>query len=141
MLRTRVLLSVLLHSRSSRSSRIAILYHYSLPRPGWWTSFSLAYGEGGQTSVDRVSKNTKQRNWRFGANFSMPLGKRHGLSLRINTGINDGAGGDFDSVSIVYTFQSADRTAKKQAANTGLAVRDPAYGPTDIGGAFSNTTP
>ncbi len=29
---------------------------YSLPRPGWWTSFSLAYGEGGRTRIDGISK-------------------------------------------------------------------------------------
>jgi len=80
---------------------------YSLPRPGWWTSFSLAYGEGGKTRVDGVSKNTKQQNWRFGATFSMPLAKRHGFSFRINSGINNGAGSDFDSVSLVYTYQMA----------------------------------
>jgi hypothetical protein len=82
---------------------------YSLDRPGWWTSFSLAYGEGGRTSVDGVSKNTKQKNWRFGATFAMPLAQRHGFSLRVNTGINNGAGSDFDSVSLIYTYQTAPR--------------------------------
>jgi hypothetical protein len=78
---------------------------YSLPRPGWWTSFSLAYGEGGKTRVDGVSKNNKQQNWRFGATFSMPIAPRHGFSIRINSGINNGAGSDFDSVSMAYTYQ------------------------------------
>jgi hypothetical protein len=85
---------------------------YSLPRPGWWTSFSLAYGAGGRTRVDGISKNTEQRNWRFGASFSMPLADRHGISLRINTGINNGAGSDFDSVSLVYTYQGSSRAEK-----------------------------
>ncbi len=78
---------------------------YSLPRPGWWASFSMAYGEGGKTRVDGVSKNTKQQNWRFGATFSMPLAHRHGISVRISSGINNGAGSDFDSVNLVYTYQ------------------------------------
>ena len=86
---------------------------YSLPRPGWWTSFSLAYGEGGQTSVDGVSKNTEQQNWRFGASFSMPLADRHGVSIRVNTGINNGAGSDFDSVSLVYTYQGTALAEKR----------------------------
>ena len=79
---------------------------YSLPRPGWWTSFSMAYGEGGQGRVDGIARNTKQKNWRFGATFSMPLAERHGISVRIDTGINSGAGSDFDSVSLFYTYQS-----------------------------------
>jgi hypothetical protein len=79
---------------------------YSLPQPGWWTSFSLAYGEGGRTSVDGISKDTKQENWRFGGSFSMPIAERHGLSIRVNTGVNNGAGSDFDSVTLVYTYQA-----------------------------------
>jgi hypothetical protein len=86
---------------------------YSLPRPGWWTSFSLAYGEGGRTRVDGIAKNTEQQNWRFGASFSMPLADRHGISLRFNTGINDGAGSDFDSVSLIYTYQGTSRAEKR----------------------------
>ncbi|MEH6581289.1 MAG: transporter [Halioglobus sp.] len=82
---------------------------YSLSRPGWWTSFSVAYGEGGKTRVDGVSKQTKQENWRFGATFSMPLAERHGISVRIDSGINDGAGSDFDSVSLFYTYQQGGR--------------------------------
>jgi hypothetical protein len=86
---------------------------YSLARPGWWTSFSLAYGEGGRTRVDGISKNTEQQNWRFGASFSLPIADRHGISLRINTGINNGAGSDFDSVSLVYTYQGSHRAEKR----------------------------
>jgi len=79
---------------------------YSFKQAGWWTGFSLGYGQGGRTEVNGVPRNTKQRNWRFGAAFSMPLAPRHGLSLRFNTGVNDGAGGDFDTVSLVYTYQT-----------------------------------
>ena len=79
---------------------------YTLPRPGWWTSFSVAYGVGGRTRLDGVSKNNEQKNWRFGASFAFPVAARHGLSIRINTGINDGAGSDFDSVTFAYTFQT-----------------------------------
>lgn len=112
---------------------------YSLARPGWWTSFSVAYGEGGRSLVDRVAKNTKQRNWRFGANFSLPLADRHGLSIRVNTGINEGAGGDFDSVSLVYTFQTTSKAGKNKADLTNLAARDQTFESLSNGHDFSNT--
>jgi hypothetical protein len=86
---------------------------YSLSRAGSWTSFSIAYGEGGQTRVDGVSKNTKQRNWRFGASFSLPLADKHGISIRLNSGANDGAGSNFDSVILVYTYQGTKKAEKR----------------------------
>lgn len=79
---------------------------YSFYKPGWWTAFSLAYGQGGRTVVDGVSRDNEQRNWRFGVALAFPLARRHGISLRFTTGINDGAGSDFDSLALIYTYQA-----------------------------------
>jgi hypothetical protein len=84
----------------------------SLDRPGWWWGLGLAYGEGGRTKVDGVPRNTEQKNWRFGAVFALPLAANHGLGLRINSGVNDGVGGDFDSISVVYTYQSPGKSVE-----------------------------
>jgi len=77
---------------------------YSFNRPGMWLAGGIAYGRGGRTSLDGEAKNTTQENWRLGAVFAYPIHARHGVVLRVLSGINDGAGSDFDTVGIAYQY-------------------------------------
>jgi Putative MetA-pathway of phenol degradation len=73
-------------------------------RPDFWTAFAVGFGEGGQTKVDGVPRNTQQNNWRFGATFVYALAPNHGLSLGLTTGITRKAGSDFDTVALAYQY-------------------------------------
>jgi hypothetical protein len=73
-------------------------------RPGFWTAFAVGFGEGGQTKVDGVPRNTQQNNWRFGATVAYALAPSRGISLGLTTGITRKAGSDFDTVAIAYQY-------------------------------------
>jgi hypothetical protein len=77
---------------------------YSFARPGLWTSLGVGFGEGGQTKVDGVPRNTQQNNWRLSASLAYPLARQHGLRLTYTTGITRKAGSDFDTVVIAYQY-------------------------------------
>lgn len=73
-------------------------------RAGLWLAGNAVYVNGGETSVDGVSKHNFQRNWRFGATAAVPIAPRHGLKFAFNTGVQTRIGADFDSYSVVYQY-------------------------------------
>ena len=77
-------------------------------RPGFWIGLGAGYGNGGRTVIDGIKRDNRQENWRFGATVAYPINKQHGLSLTLGTGINHGAGGDFDAISVVYQYAWGD---------------------------------
>jgi hypothetical protein len=71
-------------------------------RPGMWLGFGVGYGEGGRTKLDGVPRATLQQNWRFGVRFTYPLSPSQGLALTLYSGVNRGAGSDFNGIAISY---------------------------------------
>jgi hypothetical protein len=71
-------------------------------RPGLWWAVGMGYGQGGQTSVNGVPRNTKQKNWRITAMVVFPLSPRQGLSVAAASGRTFQAGPDFDVIAIAY---------------------------------------
>lgn len=77
---------------------------YTFDRPGLWAGVGVAYGFGGRTAVDGVRKDTRQRNWRFAAVLSIPIGRHHGVNFLLGTGIREESGSDADLIAISYQF-------------------------------------
>ena len=73
-------------------------------RPGFWWAIGMGYGQGGQTLVDSVPRNTKQKNWRITAMVVFPITPNQGLSLTAASGRTFQAGPDFDVIAIAYQF-------------------------------------
>ena len=73
-------------------------------RPGLWLGAGVGYGNGGRTIISGIPRDNRQENWRIGANAAYALNKRHGISLSIGTGFNQGAGGDFDTFAFGYQY-------------------------------------
>lgn len=73
-------------------------------RPGFWVGTGVGYGNGGRTSVNGIPRDNRQENWRIGATLAYPIARRHGISLAIGTGFNQGAGSDFDTIAIGYQY-------------------------------------
>lgn len=71
-------------------------------RPGLWWALGMGYGQGGQTFVDGVPRNTKQKNWRITAMAVFPLSPNQGLSLTLASGRTFQAGPDFDIIAVAY---------------------------------------
>jgi len=64
----------------------------------------VGYGEGGQTEIDGVARDTRQRNWRFGAVVAYPVTPAHGLRAAFVDSRAKGKGAEFDAPSLAYTF-------------------------------------
>lgn len=71
-------------------------------RPGFWWAVGMGYGQGGQTAVDGISRDTKQKNWRITAMLVVPISPTQGLSLSAASGRTFQAGPDFNVVAIAY---------------------------------------
>jgi len=77
-------------------------------RPGFWIGLGAGYGNGGRTKINGVPRDNRQENWRFGATISYPINIRHGIGVTLGSGINRGAGGDFDTIAVVYQYAWGD---------------------------------
>jgi len=77
-------------------------------RPGFWIGLGAGYGSGGRTKINGVARDNRQENWRFGATIAYPVNTRHGISLTLGSGINHGAGGDFDTIVVAYQYAWGD---------------------------------
>ena len=75
-------------------------------RRGLWLSLSAGHAEGGETKVDRVSRNDLQSNNRVAATLALPAGRATSLKLAYTNGLSTRLGADFDSfgASVQYTW-------------------------------------
>jgi hypothetical protein len=73
-------------------------------RPGFWLGLGVGFGDGGRTEVDGVPRDTKQRNWRFAVAVSYPLRRAHGLRGTLLKSVAQGAGQEFDVLSLAYSY-------------------------------------
>lgn len=71
-------------------------------RPRLWLAVNATWYSGGTTRVDGVDKADLQRNTRFGATVSMPLGARQSLKAGYSTGATTRIGGDFDTIALAW---------------------------------------
>ncbi|MBX7044150.1 MAG: transporter [Ignavibacteria bacterium] len=69
-----------------------------------WAGINAAYSNGGNTSVNGVSNNTKQDNWRLGAVVSSALSKNLAVKLQYHTGAVIRRGSDFDFYGISFQY-------------------------------------
>jgi len=53
---------------------------------------------------DDEPRETEQRNYRLGVQLACPFNKHHGISVDIQTAKNDGAGAEFDLISVGYRY-------------------------------------
>ena len=74
-------------------------------RSGLWLALDGNYYAGGQTSVDGLDKQDRQKSSRDGLTLSIPLKHRHSLRLLSHTGAYTRIGADFDIGTILYQYQ------------------------------------
>ena len=77
---------------------------YAFPR-NIWGAVSATYFTGGRTSVDGVTRNDLQRNWRGGFTLSLPLDRHHSIKIFGNTGVSTRTGTDYDSLGIAWQYR------------------------------------
>lgn len=71
-------------------------------RRGFWLGAGFGYGEGGQTTVSGIEKETRQINKRFGVTLVVPVNRRHGLKLSYLNSLSTVIGADFDRLGLAW---------------------------------------
>lgn len=69
---------------------------------GFWFGAGYGYGEGGQTQVSGVEKNTSQENQRFGGTLVFPINPKHSLKFTYLNSLSTVIGADFDRLGVAW---------------------------------------
>ncbi len=77
---------------------------YSFPK-NIWAAFSATYFAGGRTTIDGVTKNDLQQNWRTGFTVAVPINRNHSIKLFGNSGVSTRTGTDYDSLGIAWQYR------------------------------------
>jgi hypothetical protein len=70
-----------------------------------WASLSATYYTGGRTTVDGVSGNDLQKNWRMGATLALPINRQHSIKLFGDSGVSTRTGTDYDALGIAWQYR------------------------------------
>jgi len=77
---------------------------YSFPR-NIWAAVSATYYTGGRTTIDGVTKNDLQQNWRTGFTVALPINRNNSLKIFGNSGVSTRTGTDYDSLGIAWQYR------------------------------------
>ena len=77
---------------------------YSFPR-NIWAAVSATYNTGGRTTIDGVTRNDLQQNWRTGFTVALPINRNHSLKIFGNSGVSTRTGTDYDSLGIAWQYR------------------------------------
>ena len=81
--------------------RATVLYNFNR---GFWVGMGVLYANGGDTTLDGVQRDDRQKNWRTGIATSFPIAPRHNLQFRITEGVTARIGADFRTYSAAYSY-------------------------------------
>ena len=70
-----------------------------------WAAVSATYYGGGRTTIDGVTKNDLQQNWRTGFTVAVPINRNHSIKLFGNSGVSTRTGTDYDSLGIAWQYR------------------------------------
>ena len=70
-----------------------------------WTSVGATYYMGGRTTIDGVTRNDLQQNWRTGFTVAFPVNRHHSIKIFGNSGVSTRTGTDYDSLGIAWQYR------------------------------------
>jgi hypothetical protein len=77
---------------------------YSFPKH-IWLALSATYFAGGRTTIDGVTRDDLQQNWRTGFTLALPIDRHHSVKLFGNSGVSTRTGTDYDSLGIAWQYR------------------------------------
>jgi hypothetical protein len=70
-----------------------------------WASLGTTYFTGGRTSVDGVTKNDLQQNWRTGFTVALPVDRNNSIKIYGSSGVSTRTGTDYDTFGILWQYR------------------------------------
>ncbi|QIK95097.1 transporter [Sphingomonas sp. HDW15A] len=74
-------------------------------KPGMWLAANLSWFAGGKTSIDGVSDDNLQENWRTGVIFAFPIDRHFSAKANASTGVSTRTGNNFDLFGIALQYR------------------------------------
>ena len=77
---------------------------YNFPR-NIWAAVSATYFTGGRTTIDGVSNDDLQQNWRTGFTLALPVNRKHSIKLFGSSGVSTRTGNNYDALGITWQYR------------------------------------
>ena len=77
---------------------------YSFPH-NIWAAVSATYFTGGRTTIEGVTNNDLQQNWRTGFTLALPVNRYHSIKLFGSSGVSTRTGTNYDALCIAWQYR------------------------------------
>ena len=77
---------------------------YSFPR-NIWVAVSATYYTGGRTTIEGLTNNDLQQNWRTGFTLALPVNRHNSIKLFGSSGISTRTGTNYDAIGIAWQYR------------------------------------
>ncbi len=77
---------------------------YSFPH-NIWAALGVTYYEGGRTTIEGISSDDLQQNWRGGFTLALPIDRKHSIKLYGNSGVSTRTGTDYDTLGLAWQYR------------------------------------
>jgi hypothetical protein len=74
-------------------------------RAGMWGALDATYYWGGSTTLDGTARNDRQRNWRVGATFTLPVDARNSIKLAVSDGVSARTDNNYSQYGIFWQYR------------------------------------
>ena len=74
-------------------------------RAGMWGALDATYFWGGSTTLNGTANSDRQRNWRVGATFTVPLNVRHSIKFAASDGVSARTGNNFSQFGVFWQYR------------------------------------
>ena len=74
-------------------------------RAGMWGALDATYFWGGSTTLNGTANSDRQRNWRVGATFTMPINVRHSIKFAASDGVSARTGNNFSQFGVFWQYR------------------------------------
>jgi len=72
---------------------------------GAWGALDATFLTGGQSTVDGVENDDRQRTWRVGVTLGLPIDRQHSIKIYGSTGVATRTGFDFEAIGVVWQYR------------------------------------
>jgi hypothetical protein len=74
-------------------------------RAGMWGALDATYFWGGSTTLNGTANSDRQRNWRVGATFTMPINVRHSIKFAASDGVSARTGNNYSQFGVYWQYR------------------------------------
>ena len=70
-----------------------------------WAAISATYFTGGRTTIEGVTSDDLQQNWRTGFTLALPINRYHSIKLYGSSGVSTRTGSNYDALGVFWQYR------------------------------------